>query len=90
MEHVSNYTHSDNSKKSEPRISAVKVNNHDICDIHHLNFSNCKSACNLTDSVYYRKTAARRFHSILDILRSLGLTQSLLKCVNLAQPEPKG
>ena len=45
-------------------------------------FFNCGSTCDLTDvpvSIYDRKTVDRPFHTIHDILQSLGLAQSLLK-----------
>ena len=52
-------------------------------------FLNCESTCDLPDvqaSLYDRKTAARSFGPIHDILRSPSLEQSLLKgrCVNIA------
>ena len=42
---------------------------------------NCDSTCNLTvvpASIYYEKMAAKRFDTVLDILWSLSLAQSLL------------
>ena len=45
-------------------------------------FLNCESTCDLADvpaSIYDRKTAARPFDTIHDILRCLSLAQSLLK-----------
>ena len=45
-------------------------------------FLNCGRTCDLTDdtaSIYDRKTAARHFDTIHDILRALSLAQSLLK-----------
>ena len=45
-------------------------------------FLNCDSMCDLTvllASICYRKTAARPFDTICDILRALRLVQSLLK-----------
>ena len=51
------------------------------------------SMCDLKDalaSMYYRKTAARHFDTIHDILRSLSLAQSLAqKFSNLAHRKPK-
>ena len=47
-----------------------------------LMFLNCESSSDSTDisaSIYERKTAARPFDTIYDILRSLSLVQSLLK-----------
>ena len=49
-------------------------------------FLNFESTCDLTDvqaSMYERKTAARPFDTIHDILRSLSLVQSLLKGRNM-------
>ena len=48
-------------------------------------FLNCVSTFDLTDvlgSIYDRKTAARPFDTIYDILRSLSVAQSLLKGQN--------
>ena len=45
-------------------------------------FLNCESTCDLKDvpaSMHHRKTAARLFDIIYDILRSLSLTQYLPK-----------
>ena len=48
-------------------------------------FLNCVSTFDLTDvlgSIYDRKTAARPFDTMYDILRSLSVAQSLLKGQN--------
>ena len=62
LEHLSNHTYSENSKKFVTRC--------------------CDRMCDLTvllASICYRKTAARPFDTICDILRALRLVQSLLK-----------
>ena len=54
----------------------------EICNIRGFDFSNSEITCALTNvatSYFGRKTAARRFYLIHNILRSLTRTQSLLR-----------
>ena len=60
--------------------------NHKICE-NHGTFLLCESTCDLTDVpplMYDRKTAARHFDNMRDILRSLSLPQYLLQGQNAA------
>ena len=55
--------------------------NHEICENRGTNDFDCEIKLNITDvpaSIYDRKTAARPFDTIHDILQSLSLVQSLL------------
>ena len=56
--------------------------NREICDIRTFDSSNCESTFDtmaVSAKISERKIDARRFDSIHDILRSISLTQSLLK-----------
>ena len=57
---------------SSPGQSALKDKNREICDIRAFVFFKYEGRCNLIDvpgQIYDRKTAARRFDTIHDILR---------------------
>ena len=74
-----------NSMISQSRESHYESKNQAICDIIGLDFLICENQYDSKDfpaPINDRKTAARPFDTINEILRSLGLAQSLLKSRN--------